>query len=185
MESFEEIYQKELQIQREIESIEATAAKLKEKYKDYAELGSFVDYLKATEEVFLRAKVYQWGKTQVEDELLKSEIYLMSIGSKLDREVFDSIHSDFKATHYDINKIYKVAESLESKYGIDNECKVFVKYMRDIMVLFSQGRTKDTEFLRDGLLKAKIKFLSADGIPEETLLEKIYQEFKENLSQNK
>lgn len=181
MENFEEIYQKELQIQREIESIEATAAKLKEKYKDYEDLSSFVDYLKATEEIFLRAKVFQWGKAQVEDELLKSEIYLMSLGSKLDRGIFDSIRSDFKATHYDIDKVYAAANALLAKYGDNDECKLFISYIRDIMVLFSQGRTMETEVIKEGLIKVKIKFLSADGDPEESVLERIYQEFKESL----
>jgi len=179
---FENAYFHEKQVREEMEKIKYAAMKLKEKYCNYKELSSFVDYLRATEEIFTRAKIENWNSDRLKKELIESEINLMSINSNVDHSVFDGIYSDFRSTHLAIGDVYAVSKKLVSKYANCLDCITLIDYIRDTYILFaSEG--KDIESIKNDFLTAKMQKLSSDGEPPMWKLEEVYEDFKNSLKE--
>jgi hypothetical protein len=178
---FEKTYFHEQQLREEMEKIKYAALRLKEKYKNYEELSSFVDYLRATEEIFGRAKIENWNSDRLKKELIESEINLMSVNSNVDHSVFYGIYSDFQSTHLAIHDVYAVAQNLLAKYANCADCLVLIDYIRDTYILFSD-EGKGLEFIKNNFLSAKMKKLSADGEPPMWRLEEVYEDFKDMLT---
>lgn len=183
IENFPDHYNKTIRLQRELEKVEVVSAKLKEKYKSFGELATFVEYLRATEVVFMEAKSQSWNDDQIKSELIKNEIYMMSLDTGVDEKVFRDIHDDFQALCLGADQVYAVAEKLLEKYKDCRECQNFIYYLRDISLVFVEFRKEGMglDEAKERLFKARMKVLSVDGQPELSLLEKIYGEFKTNL----
>lgn len=183
IENFPDHYNKTIRLQRELEKVEVVSAKLKEKYKSFGELATFVEYLRATEVVFMEAKSQSWNDDQIKSELIKNEIYMMSLDTGVDEKVFRDIHDDFQALCLGADQVYAVAEKLLEKYKDCRECQNFIYYLRDISLVFVEFRKEGMglDEAKERLFKARMKVLSVDGQPELSLLEKIYGEFKANL----
>ncbi len=183
IENFPDRYDKAISLQRELEKIEIVSTKLKEKYKNFSELVVFIDYLRAAEEVFLEAKLKNWNDEQIKSELIKNEIYLMSLDTGVDEKVFRELHDDFQSLYVGVGQVYAVAEKLLEKYKDCSECQNFIHYLCDISLIFAEFRKEGLglDETKDRLFKARMKVLSVDGQPELSLLEKIYKEFREEL----
>ncbi len=183
IENFPDHYDKTIRLQRELEKVEIVSAKLEEKYKDFSELATFVEYLRATEVVFMEAKSQSWNDDQIKSELIKNEIYMMSLDTGVDEKVFRDIHDDFQALCSGADQIYAVAEKLLEKNKDCRKCRDFICYLRDISLVFAEFRKEGMSIdeAKERLFKARMKVLSVDGQPELGLLEKIYDEFKKEL----
>lgn len=183
IENFPDHYNKTIRLQKELEKIEVVSVKLKEKYKNFGELATFVEYLRATEVVFMEAKSQNWNDDQIKSELIKNEIYMMSLDTGVDEKVFRDIHDDFQALYLGADQVYAVAEKLLEKNKDCRECQNFIYYLRDISLVFVEFRKEGMgiDEAKERLFKARMKVLSIDGQPELSLLEKIYEEFKTNL----
>lgn len=183
IENFPDQYDKTIRLQRELEKVEVVSAKLKEKYKNFGELATFVEYLRATEVVFMEAKSQNWNDDQVKSELIKNEICMISLDTGVDEKVFRDIHDDFQALCLGADQIYAVAEKLLEKNKDCRGCQDFIYYLRDISLVFVEFRKEGMSIdeAKERLFKARMKVLSIDGQPELSLLEKIYEEFKTNL----
>lgn len=183
IENFPDHYDKAIRLQRELEKVEVVSAKLKEKYKSFTELATFVEYLRATEVVFMEAKSQNWNDDQIKSELIKNEIYMMSLDTGVDEKVFRDIHDDFQALCLGADQVYAVAEKLLEKNKDCRKCQNFIYYLRDIFLVFAEFRKEGMglDEAKERLFKARMKVLSIDGQPELSFLEKIYEEFKTNL----
>jgi hypothetical protein len=177
---FENAYFHEQQVREEMEKIKYAAMKVKDKYKNYEELSAFVEYLRATEEIFTRAKSENWNSDRLKKELIESEINLMSVNSNVDHSVFYGIYSDFQSTHLAIGDVYAVAGQLGVKYTNCPDCLTLIDYIRDTYILFaSEGR--DFEAIKKDFLASKMQKLAADGEPPIWKLEEVYEDFKKIL----
>ncbi len=183
VENFPDYYDKTIRLQKELEKFEVVSAKLKEKYKSFGELVTFVEYLRATEVVFTEAESQRWNDDQIKSELIKNEIYMMSLDTGVDEKVFRDIHDDFQTLCSGADQVYAVAEKLLEKYKNCPECQNFIYYLRDISLVFIEFRKEGMKLdeAKERLFKARMKVLSIDGQPELSLLEKIYGEFKADL----
>ncbi|MCX6765651.1 MAG: hypothetical protein NT136_01675 [Candidatus Moranbacteria bacterium] len=177
-------YEKEVRMQKEIEKIELISTKLKEKYSPYQELVEFVDYLRSAEEVFIEARVKSWSDDQTKEDLIKKEIYLMSLETGVDDKVFRAIYDDFHSLYASIGQVYSVTEKLLEKYKDCKECQEFIHYLGDISLIFLEAEKEGLALneAKERLFKARMKVLSVDGQPELGVLEKIYEEFKKELN---
>src|SRR4030042_5737014 len=140
IEKFPDHYDKTILLQKELEKVEVVSAKLKEKYKSFGELAIFVEYLRATEVVFMEAKSQSWNDDQIKRELIKNEIHLMSLDTGVDEKVFQDIHDDFQALCLGADQVYAVAEKLLEKNKGCGECQNFIYYLRDISLVFVEFR---------------------------------------------
>jgi hypothetical protein len=184
--SFEKIKitsDKEKMLQLDLEKVEITSIKLKEKYKDYQELVGFVDYIRASESIFLLSKAQNWNAEKLKEGLMKNELHIASMNAGVNEGVFTEIYNDFKTLSGNIGKIYDSAESLLKKYAKDEVCREFILYIRDISIVFVEVRNKEIDFdeAKDRLFNIKMKSLSIDGKHNLGMLEKIYDEFKKGL----
>lgn len=184
LEKFGDVYEKEKTFNKEIEKVEIASMKLKEKYKDYQELVEFIDYLRASEELFIASKSEKWTGEKLKEELIKNELHVAPFHAGIDEKVFDAICGDFKSLSAGIGKIYEVTDKLLEKYAECGECKDLILFIRNISVIFIEVEEKNISFdeAKDRLFMAKIKALSTGGKSELNVLEKIYAEFKEELN---
>ncbi len=183
IERFDAGYEKELELQRELEKVEVTAVKLKEKYKEYQELSSFIDYLKGTEQVFVTARMKRWSGEQLKKELVGIEMNLMSLNSGLDEDVFGAIRDDFQLTYTNISQIHSVSQKLLDNYKDCAGCKDFIIYLRDLSIIFydSKRKKESPDEIKEKVFKARMKVLSTDSDTDLKTLEKIYNEFEDGL----
>ncbi len=110
-ENFPDIYEKKT-LSKEIEKVEIVSMKLKKEYKNYQELMDFVDYLRASEELFITSKSEKWTGEKLKEELIKNELHIASFHTGIDEKVFDAIYGDFKSLSAGIGKIYAVTHKL-------------------------------------------------------------------------
>lgn len=182
-ENFSEVYNKEKTLQLELEKIEITSIKLKEEYKDYEELVGFIDFLRASESIFMMSKAQRWNGEKLREELIKNELHVASMNAGVNEEVFRSIHDDFKTLSGNIGKIYDTAEELLKKYADNQACKEFILYLRDISIVFIEAKKEaiGIDEAKDRLFMMHMKSLSSEGKTEIRVFEKIYAEFKKGL----
>lgn len=188
--SFDEYYKKIISTQEHLERISIVMEKLKKRYEDYEETLVFVEFLGSVEEVFANAEKEKWSVEKTQDEMIKSEIYLLSKMSGVDEDVFVKIYSEFQSASNNVEKIQEIANMLMKKYTEDvsyaKECRDFIMYVRDSLLVFSQALSGNEAFDEIGEVKAQIirlrmEAMAADNKPPLNVLQKIYKEFVEEL----
>lgn len=183
-ESFEKAYEREFALQAELERVEIAYVKTVEKYGDYQDCKSFVEYLRTIEKIFLEAKARNWDSETNKHELIKAKIKSLAESKTVSEEVLASIYDDFRKAGSDINKLYEIVNQLLEKYSEDLECKEFILYIQYLYINF-QNAEKDKlsmEELKERLVRARMEVLASDGSPELIMLENIYTEFKNLLN---
>lgn len=183
-ENFSSVCSKEKTLQFEMEKIEITSIKLKEEYKDYEELVGFIDYLRASESIFVISKAQNWNGEKLKEELIKNELHVASMNAGVNEEVFNSIYSDFKTLSGNIGKIYDIVEELLKKYADNQACKEFILYLRDISIIFVETEKEGVgiDEAKDRLFMMRMKSLSSEVKMEIRVFENIYAEFKKRLN---
>jgi hypothetical protein len=187
VENFDAAYNKmmefgrEKQLNSQMEKIELAYVRVVEKYGEYGDCKSFVEYLRTIEKIFTEAKFRNWDADRSKDELIRSKIKIMASISPVGEDTLVSIYEDFKKAGTDIEKIYNVINDLLEKYQEDEECKEFILYVQYLFINF-QNAQRDVvgiEILKERLIKARMEVLASDGDPDLMTLESIYKEFND------
>lgn len=183
IENFDAAYQRETELHQELEKVEIAYVKTVEKYGEYGECKSFLEYLRTIEKVFMEAKFRNWDAERNKDELIKTKIKMIAEASSVSEDVLNSIYADFKKSGATISKIYEVVNQLIEKYGENPECAELILYIQYLFINFDEAEQKkfSMEELKDRLVRARMEVLSSDGKPELITLENIYREFKDLL----
>lgn len=185
-ENFDAAYMKmmeagrEKQLSSKMEKIELAYVRVVEKYGEYGDCKSFVEYLRTIEKIFTEAKFRSWDADKSKDELIKSKIKIMASVSPIGEDVLTSIYDDFKQAGDDIDKIYNIINDLLEKYQDDSECKEFILYVQYLFINFQTAKKEAMEMdvLKERLIKARMEVLASDGDPDLKTLGNIYAEFK-------
>lgn len=180
IENFDAVYRREMELHRELEKVEIAYVKTVEKYGEYGECKSFLEYLRTIEKVFMEAKFRNWDAERNKDELIKTKIKMIAEASSVSEDVLNSIYADFKKSGATISKIYEIVNKLLEKYGDNPECAELILYIQYLFINFNDAEQKkfSMEELEDRLVRARMEVLSSDGSPELITLENIYREFK-------
>ena len=82
-----------------------------------------------------------------------------------------------------LKKLIKIAEKLIKKFSNKEGCEEFISSLRDISITFIEAREKHFAIseIQDRIYRSRMMALSAGGDPDITLLEKVYDEFKNEL----
>jgi hypothetical protein len=170
----------ELEAQHEMEKIKIAEAKLMDKYGGYKALASFVIYLSSMEKVFARSAVYDSSQAIIKEEIIKTEMQLFSVNGALEKDVLLSIRDDFSLVYMTVSQVYEIAEKLLQKFSNNEDCKNFIKSLRDISIIFIEAHEKGLSVnqIQDRIYKSQMELLTADGDPKLEVLEQIYGEFK-------
>lgn len=189
-ENFESYYKKIISMQDHLERIQIVTQKLEAKYADYEETKNFVQFLRTVEEVFAHAEKEKWSVERTEDEMIKSEMYILSKMSGVGEEVFQAIYDEFTYTSHDVEKIQIIAKQLLDQYPAeespDRECREFIMYIRDALLVFAhtlQGEKAFDEITeaKTQIIHLRMEAMAADNKPPLNMLEDIYKEFLDEL----
>lgn len=162
-------------------SVELVASRLREKYK-YEDLSSFVGYLESMETFFLEVEKRHENGKQLKEDMIQTEMYLMSSSLHIDKQVLQDIYGKFQSLTTTVHDVHTIIEQLLSEYA-DTECQIFIRYLRDITVIFlgyQEERVFTSQEIRaiiQQATEAKMKVLSADGAPDPAMLAQIKAEF--------
>ncbi len=183
-ENFDAMYARELEIQRSLERIEAAYVKTAEKYGEYEETKSFIEYLGSIEKLFMENKLRNRSFELGRDEMIKVRIKILAQGGTVSEEALNMIYGYFKKAGQTIDKIYEIAAQLMEKYKDDRDCQDFISYVRDIFVNFFNAEKEriSMDELKERLIKARMEVLSTNGDPDLVTLENIYKDFKSLLN---
>ena len=162
-------------------SVELVASRLREKYK-YEDLSSFVTYLESMEKFFIEAEKRHENGRELKEDMIQTEMYLMASSLGIDQQVLQDIYGKFQSLTATVHDVHTIVEKLLAEYP-EKECQVFIKYLRDITVIFLGYQEErvltsaETRAIIHQAIVAKMKVLSADGAPDIAMLERIRSEF--------
>lgn len=188
LEPFEQIEKKyfehEVEAQGELRKIDIASSKMLEKYGEYESLKSFVTYLASMEKVFARSRIYDSSPTMIKDEIIKTEMHLFSADASLDEEMLKNIRDDFSLVYLTVSQVCAIADELMLKYSATAGCVNFITSLRDISIIFIEAHEKRFSIseAQDQIYRSKMRILSASGNPDIMLLEKVYSEFRKELT---
>ena len=171
--------------EEEVEKIQVAASKLKEKYGEYEEMKTFIDYLAGVERIFVLAKMEDWGADGIKKSFIEAESYLMAMNSAINEDVFKMIKDDFQSAYQTLNMIRSAAAKLIAEHSQCKDCVEFIEYMRDSLITLSDITNLNIDEKKEAVLRAKMVFVCSDGEPDIKDLEKVYEEFKSMLKQGK
>lgn len=181
-ENFEAQFENERLLQTELENIENVVAKLKERYFDHKETFPFIDYLASTRKIFVMARIKHWGGEKLKKELVKSGAHIMSLSSNVDPDIFNSIGDDFQAAYTNIKKVSSIAQEILGKYEDCEECVSFIQYIKETLIILSDFPNLNINEAEEEIFYICMKIMSANDNPKLSLLEEIYEQFKEKLT---
>jgi len=176
-------FEHEIQAERELEKIDIVAVKMAEKYGEYETLKSFVTYIASMEKVFARSRIYNSSPMTTKDEIIKTEMHLFSADTGLDEDMLISIRDDFGSVYLTVSQVYAITEKLIKKFSDKEGCEEFISSLRDISLAFIEAHEKHFTIseIQDRIYRSRMRAISASGDPDITLLENIYDEFKNEL----
>ncbi|PID51816.1 MAG: hypothetical protein CR972_05185 [Candidatus Moraniibacteriota bacterium] len=187
--SFDEYYKKAMHtIEDEHKRMDIVCDKLLQKYENYDQTRAFIEYLRSIESVFMNAENGKWSVEKTQDEMIKAEIYLISHETGIDEKVFMEIYEEFQKVNNDVKKTQEIAEQLIERYSnikdcIEcDDCKKFIVYVRDALLVFSQSIAGSEQFdeikeVREELIRKRMQIFAQDNRPPLEILEDIYKEF--------
>jgi len=185
--AFEREYAHRERLYRRMEQVEIAVGRLRDRYKKYEGLSRFVDYLGATEKLFLEMPFKKENLKDLKKRLIETDMSRLAQELGIEKEVLVSIREEFQSSQSSVQAVFDAADRLMNKYEDCAECKKFILYVRDIHALFLEVGNEEvssSEF-HDRLVMAKMKALSFDGDPELATLETIYNEFRKELGLKK
>ncbi len=186
--TFEQRYRAMLSDAERMERIELVSARLSEKYGSYEAAKLFVDYLRATDEIFARAQDEDWTVELTEQKMIEGEILLMSRHSGIDEQVFYKIYDDFQALDDSARKVQIAAKLLIEKYEEKcfEECIQFINYIKDYLLIFSEAISNHLTLdeTKEKIIKMRMRVLAENSDTPVHILESIYREFDELLRQS-
>ncbi len=115
--TFDEHYREVMELKPYTERLDIAAEMLEKKYGDYRETKAFIAFLRSVEEVFAAALKNHWTVEKTQDEMIRSEIYLLSQVSGVDEEVFLHIYDEFKTASGNVQTIQETADRLLTAYA--------------------------------------------------------------------
>jgi hypothetical protein len=176
-------FENEIEVEHEFEKIDVVALKMMEKYGEYEALKSFIVYLASMEKVFARSRIYNSSLATTKNEIIKTEIHLLSSDSGLDEDMLMNIRDDFSLAYMTISQVYTITEKLIRKFSDKHGCLEFISSLRDISIAFIEAHEKHFTIneIQERIYRARMRAISVDGDPEISLLEKVYTEFKDEL----
>jgi hypothetical protein len=190
-ETFDAHYKKLISAQERLERVNIVTETLKKRYEDYQETREFVDFLKSIEEVFAHAEKELWSVERTQDELIKSEIYLLSRQTGVEEDIFAKIYDEFKDASHNVEKIQDIANRLMEKYATEDEahakeCHDFIMYVRDSLLVFAHAISGKEAFdeiteAKEQIIHLRMESMAADNKPPLNILQNIYSEFKQAL----
>lgn len=174
-------YRNILSVHERIERTEIIASKLKDRYASYENTCLFVDYLRATYEIFAHAESEKWSAEKTKIEMIEGEIYLMSLQSGIDERIFKEIYDEFKDMNISAERVQVIAKKLTEKYKDrhDKFVQEFISYIRDYLLIFSKNWKRDETLtdIKEKIIHARIRVLTETGSSDFRILENIYEEF--------
>ena len=168
-------------------SVGLVASRLREKYK-YDELDNFVTYLESMEKFFLDAEKKHENGRELKEDMIQTEMYLMSNSLGIDQRVLQDIYAQFQFLATTMSDVHRIIEKLLTEYP-EKEYWMFIQYLRDITVIFlgyQEERVFTSEEIRSitrQATEAKMKILSVNGKPDPLILARIHAEFFSELEQ--
>ena len=184
--TFDEYYREVMALQPHSERFDIAEEVLKKKYGDYRETKEFIGFLRNVEEIFAAALKNKWTVEKTQDEMIKSEIYLLSQSSGVDEEVFLHIYEEFKVTSSNVQTIQETADRLLEVHAGDEpphpECREFISFVRDTILLFAKTKAGDTAFdeiieVKQAMIYARMLKIAEDNDPPMEVLQNIFEEF--------
>lgn len=178
----ENIVEKE-KIVEELEKIDTVRKILKDKYPPYGVLGNFIDHLASTEKVFISAAgIKKFGGDKIMDIFIDSETIIMSKETGIAKSVFAHIKEEFSRTQKTIGGIKNITKLLIEKYP---ESAGFITDIEDYLILLLEVSKELSQFgidaEREKVVHAMMLKIAENDNAEMEELEKIYQEFKDEL----
>jgi len=193
--TFDEYYNERfVETNDKIKRIDIVYEQLKHKYADYEATQTFMEYLCSVEKVFAQAEKENWSIEKTEDEMIKGEIYIMAQTTGIDESIFEKIYISFQQANHDVAKIQETANLLIEKYSnIEDcfeceDCKEFIAYVRESLLVFSKTFTGDKNFdeiseVKSQLIQVRMKSMAIDGKPPLEILQDIYNDFMSALKE--
>lgn len=187
--SFDKRYSEMLRTAKdEKHRMDLVCERLMQKYEDYDQTKTFVEYLRSIESVFMNAEKGKWSVEKTEEEMIRAEIYLMSRSTGIDEQVFLSIYEEFRQTNHDVKKVQEISDQLIEKYSNIkdclecDDCKEFIMYVRDALLTFAKSIEGNEHFdeiaeVKEAMIKKQMKKFAEDNKPPLEILEEIYSEF--------
>lgn len=188
--SFDDYYKKVISTQEHLERINIVTESLKKRYEDYDETKLFVEFLRSVEEVFVHAENERWSVEKTQDEMIKSEIYLMSKMSGVDEVVFINIYEEFQKASQSAEKVQSVAHDMLTQYDSNDPesqaCREFIMFVRDSLLVFMQTLSGSEAFdevseAKDQIIKMRMESIASNNQPPINVLQNIYRDFVEEL----
>ncbi len=104
--TFDEHYRNLMASRSRLERLHIVTDLLEKKYDRYHETKEFIAFLSSVEQVFVHAEKETWSVERTQDELIKSEIYMLSQSSGVDEQVFLQIYEEFKSASHGVKMRY-------------------------------------------------------------------------------
>ena len=170
---FEEGHEKSVELQQKIEEIEVAISRVRERYEQYEEILGFIEYLRATEKIFVQARENKWDAGTLKEKLIESDIEALSRRLHLEKDIFYAIYRDFQQCRNDIHAVYEVANELLEKYKDCSYCKQFIEYIRDVYLTFIHITEAQRPLYEahDRIIKARMAVLASQGAVDLAQLE--------------
>ncbi|MDO8240696.1 MAG: hypothetical protein Q7T51_01810 [Candidatus Moranbacteria bacterium] len=176
----------ERELQSKLEKVEVAYVKTVEKYGEYSDLRSFMEYVRTVEKLFIEDGFRKHSLDQSKHELIEIKIKLLAKNSSMSEDALNLMYDYFKKAGQSVDRIYAVTEELLGKNAGNPDRQDFILYVRDIFVNFLNAEKENigVDELKNRLIEARMKVLASDGNPDLLSLEKIYSEFRELLNNN-
>jgi len=168
----------------ELEKIDKAKDILKGRYPSYGVISDFIAHLASTEKVFVLAGINKFGGNEIMKLFIKSETRVMAGETGIDEDVFDHIEEEFSKTCKTVGDIINVADKLIGKYPA---AKALIEYIDDYLIMLlktseeSEEEVLDIDKKREKAIHEMIVKIAENDNAEIEELEKVYEEFKEEL----
>lgn len=188
--------EKQQERERQEKEIDEVVEKLKNELKEkscYKEFEIFIDYLASFKRIIID---FEGDRQKIESEYIGAEIQSLASQARINPKVLSYIKEEF-SKRIEVKNIQLVAEKILKGCPLDNgedtdDYQKFISYLEKtyeeicekIHNVFNEEKDSDIETLKERLIEEKIKELSADGIPTEEELRKIYADFEKSLNKN-
>ena len=171
-------------ISMRLKEVDTVRSIIEKRYPSYGILKDFIDHLASTEKVFILAGIKKFGGDEIMELFIESETEVMASDTGIDKDVFSHIKEEFSRTHKTISGIKSVADKLRERYP---QGEKFIAYIEDYLILLLEA-SRDDKLGEFDIDKEKEKTIhemmveiAENDKAEIEELEKIYQEFKEEL----
>ncbi|MFA6184336.1 MAG: hypothetical protein WC682_04530 [Parcubacteria group bacterium] len=185
--NFEQVGNEKEKVTQELEKIDMVRRIVEKRYPPYGVIKDFINHLASTEKVFILAGMEKFGGEEIMDMFIESETGVMVSETGIDGDVFAHIKEEFLKTKKTISEIKNVAVKLKDKYSNGGGNYKFIQYLEEDLIMLVDAFDKkdekdfDVDAEREKAIHEVIVRIAEDDNAEIEELEKIYQEFKDEL----